>query len=121
MSRRSPSARASRARRHDPGPLTMPPCSVSVPAESGGDRIDRFLASTLPGISRSQLQRLIRDGRVRLGSLEVKPNHLVREGEQIVVDIPEPVDPTPQPEALDLPILFDDGDLVVVDKPAGMV
>ena len=99
----------------------MPPFSVSVPAESGGDRIDRFLASTLPGISRSQLQRLIRDGRVRLGSLEVKPNHLVREGEQIVVDIPEPVDPTPQPEALDVPIVFEDRDLVVVDKPAGMV
>lgn len=99
----------------------MPPFSVIVTAESSGDRIDRFLASVVPGQSRSQLQRLIKDGRVRIAGHGVKPNHTVRDGEEIAVDIPEPVAPEPQPEALDVSIVYQDPDLAVIDKPAGMV
>jgi 23S rRNA pseudouridine1911/1915/1917 synthase len=94
---------------------------ITVPVENGGDRIDRFLASVVPGQSRAQLQRLIKDGHVRVGGRAVKPNHAVRDGELIDVDVPEPIDPVPQPEDLPLPIVYQDRDLIVIDKPAGMV
>jgi len=94
---------------------------LTVPAEDAGARIDRYLAGVLPGQSRSQIQRLIRDGRVLIGSQPVKSNRLVHEGDTISVDIPEAAPAAAQPEALDLPILYEDADVVVVDKPAGMV
>jgi 23S rRNA pseudouridine1911/1915/1917 synthase len=50
-----------------------------------------------------------------------KANHALRSGDQVAVEIPEPVDPTPEPEALPLPIVYQDPDVIVVDKPAGMV
>jgi len=95
--------------------------TIVVPADSGGVRLDRFLASVLGDQSRSQIQRLIKDGQVRIAGKTVKPNQPVKAGHSITVDIPEPIDPTPQPESLPLPILYQDPDLIVVDKPAGMV
>ncbi|MGE0450675.1 MAG: RluA family pseudouridine synthase [Vicinamibacterales bacterium] len=94
---------------------------VTVAADGDGQRLDRYLASTLPGHSRSQLQRLIKEGRVRVDARPTKPNLVLKDGMHIEVDIPEPVDAAPAAEALDLPILFQDADIVVVDKPAGMV
>jgi len=99
----------------------MAPLTVSVPPDSAGDRLDRFLASVVPTQSRAQLQRLIKDGHVRVGGRAVKPNHAVRDGELVEIDVPDPVDPEPQPEDLPLPILYQDSDVIVVDKPAGMV
>ena len=75
----------------------------------------------LPELSRSQIQRLIKDGHVRVADREAKANQPVKTGQQITVDTPALVDPAPQPEALPLPILYQDHDLIVVDKPAGMV
>jgi 23S rRNA pseudouridine1911/1915/1917 synthase len=95
--------------------------TVIVPAENEGTRLDRFLASVMPARSRSQIQRLIKDGRVRVGGREAKANQAVKTGQEIAVDLPAPVDPAPQAEALPLPILYQDRDLIVVDKPAGMV
>ncbi len=95
--------------------------TITVPADSGGLRLDRFLVSVLPERSRSQIQRLIKDGHVHIGSQEAKANHAVKVGEHVHIDIPEPVEATPQPEALPLPILYQDADVIVVDKPAGMV
>jgi 23S rRNA pseudouridine1911/1915/1917 synthase len=99
----------------------MAPLTITVPAESAGERIDRFLASVVPNFSRSQLQRLIKEGRVQSAGHDVKSNHVVRDGDTIVVDIPPPAEATLKPEALPLPIVYEDADLVVVDKPAGMV
>jgi 23S rRNA pseudouridine1911/1915/1917 synthase len=95
--------------------------SLVVALEEAGARIDRYLAGVLPGYSRSQLQRLIKDGKVQIAGQPVRSNRAVRAGEEIVVDIPEPVSPVPQPEALGLNIVYQDPDLVVIDKPAGMV
>jgi 23S rRNA pseudouridine1911/1915/1917 synthase len=75
----------------------------------------------LPEHSRSQIQRLIKQGRIRVGGREAKPNHFVRAGQSVTVEVPEPVEATPRAEALPLPILYQDSDLIVVDKPAGMV
>jgi len=94
---------------------------VTVPSDAEGGRLDRFLASVVGDLSRSQIQRLIRDGHVRVAGRAAKANQLVKSGQAISVDAPEPVDATPAPEALPLRILYQDRDLIVVDKPAGMV
>ena len=95
--------------------------TFTVPDDSDGLRLDRFLVSMLAERSRSQIQRLIKDGFVRVGGRAAKVNQAVKTGQAIAVDIPEPSEPSPQPEALPLPILYQDPDLIVVDKPAGMV
>ena len=92
-----------------------------VPEESAGDRLDHFLVSVLGGLSRSHVQRLIKEGHVRIGGRPGKPNQAVKRDQEIAIDLPEPVDAAPQAEALPLPILYQDADLIVVDKPAGMV
>ena len=94
---------------------------VTVPAESDGLRLDRFLVSVLGDRSRSQLQRLIKDGRVQIAGKTAKANQAVRGGQDVSVSIPPLTGAAPQAEALPLPILYQDADLIVVDKPAGMV
>jgi 23S rRNA pseudouridine1911/1915/1917 synthase len=94
---------------------------LTVPADEAGVRIDRYLAGVLAGQSRSQIQRLIKEGRVQIGEQPVRANRLVHAGDTIVVEIPAPVSAAPQPEALELNIVYQDSDVVVVDKPAGMV
>ena len=94
---------------------------VTVTDDSEGIRLDRFLAAVLPEHSRSQIQRLIKEGLIQVAGRETKANQPVKPGQAISIEIPEPVDPAPQPEALPLPILYQDEDLIVVDKPAGMV
>src|SRR5882762_6411237 len=95
--------------------------NVTVPDDSEGLRLDRFLVSILPEHSRSQIQRLIKDGSILVAGREARSNQPVKTGQDITVDVPAPVDPVPQPEALPLPILYQDSDLIVIDKPAGMV
>lgn len=95
--------------------------SLVVAPEEAGARIDRYLAGLLPGQSRSQIQRLIKNGKVQIAGEPVRANRTVHAGDEIAVEVPEPVSPIPQPEALDLNIVYQDADLVVVDKPAGMV
>ncbi len=94
---------------------------LTVPEESDGLRLDHFLVSVLGDRSRSQIQRLIKDGSVQLAGKAARANQSVKPGQVVTVDEPEAVDPVPRPEALDLPILYQDTDLLVVDKPAGMV
>ena len=93
----------------------------TVPAESAGQRLDRFLVSVLAEHSRSQIQKLIADGRVRVGAREVRPNLAVHAGDSVVVDLPEAAPSSVQPEAAALEILYQDADIVVVNKPPGMV
>ena len=94
---------------------------VTVNDDSDGTRLDRFLVSVLPEHSRSQIQRLIKEGLIHVAGRGTKANQPVKAGQAISIELPEPVDPVPQPEALPLPILYQDEDLIVVDKPAGMV
>lgn len=91
-----------------------------VEAEHDGSRLDNFLAALLQDYSRSQIQRLIKEGRVH-GPGAVKPNTTVHAGQAFSIDIPPPAPATPQPEALPLRIIYQDSDVVVLDKPAGMV
>ena len=92
-----------------------------VSDDSEGVRLDRFLVSVLPQQSRSQIQRLIKDGHVSIAGRSAKANHPVKTGEHIAVEIPAPIESRAEAEPLPLPILYQDHDIVVVDKPAGMV
>jgi 23S rRNA pseudouridine1911/1915/1917 synthase len=98
----------------------MPTQTLRVPAESEDARLDRFLATAL-ALSRSQLQRLIKEGSVRVGGRAAKANQPVKPGQEISIDVPELIEAAPAPEDLPLPIVYQDKDLIVVDKPAGMV
>ncbi|HUP38832.1 MAG TPA: RluA family pseudouridine synthase [Vicinamibacterales bacterium] len=92
-----------------------------VSTDEGDVRIDRYLTGVLSGTSRSQIQRLIKDGKVTIAGEAVSANRIVKGGEAIAVEIPPPVSPRPQPEDHDLDIVYQDADLIVVNKPAGMV
>jgi 23S rRNA pseudouridine1911/1915/1917 synthase len=104
------------------------PLEFTVPSEFDGQRLDRFLVAMLERYSRSQIQKLIADGHVgvRRGgaagrAAETRANLTTHEGDQVRVDLPD-VAPAPMTgEALPLEILYQDGDLAVLNKPAGMV
>jgi len=99
----------------------VPAHTLTVPDDSDGTRLDVFLTSVLPHHSRSQIQRLIKEGHVLVAGRGAKANQPVKTGQPVAIDVPAPVDPVPQPEALALPIVYQDAELIVVDKPAGMV
>jgi 23S rRNA pseudouridine1911/1915/1917 synthase len=94
---------------------------VIVDDEQDGDRLDSFLAALLPGQSRSHLQKLIKEGRVSGPIKNLRPSTPVRSGQEYAVEVPAPAPAQPEPEALPLRIVFEDPDIVVLDKPAGMV
>ena len=83
------------------------PRSFTVPDDSDGVRLDRFLVSVLAEQSRSQIQRLIKRARSRSAAGPPRPTS-PSSGQQVAVDVPEPVDARPEPEALPLPILYQD-------------
>ena len=84
-------------------------------------RIDVYLAEALPEFSRTRLQRLIRDGEVQLNGGLVKQSLILNGGETIEIQVPPPLDALPAAEDIPLDILHEDDDLLVVNKPAGMV
>ncbi len=91
-----------------------------VVAASEVDRLDRFLARRRPGISRSYVARLIVDGLVTVNGDGAKPAALVRAGDRIALTVPPPSPLPVEPEALPLEIVYEDADMLVVDKPPGM-
>lgn len=94
--------------------------TVTAEAEDAGTRADVFLAAKL-GVSRSNMQKLLEDGRVKRGEKIIKANYKVRAGEMFVVDIPEPEPIEAIPENIPLYIIYEDDDVVVLNKARGMV
>lgn len=92
-----------------------------VEDEQAGQRLDKYLADVMPALSRSQAQRLIDEGRVAVEGRAAKANLTVKSGDRIVVDVPEPEPSSAIAEDIAVPILHEDPDIVVVNKPAGMV
>ncbi|MEN3791848.1 RluA family pseudouridine synthase [Fulvimarina sp. MAC3] len=94
-----------------------------VEAEEAGMRIDAFLAGRCsPELSRGRIQALIAAGDVAVGSVTIDAaKRRVQEGEAVALSVPAPVDPDPEPEDIPLTIVFEDADLIVIDKPAGLV
>lgn len=93
-----------------------------VPAEAAGQRLDRWLSERLPELSRARVQKLIREGRVRLdGRAVTKPSTPLGPGMRLDVELPSPEGSPLEPEEIPLEILYEDEDLVAVNKPSGMV
>ncbi len=89
----------------------------SLPSE----RLDTYLRSRFPAVSRGTIQRLIEEGHIRVNGRSVKPTHTPRAGEKVEVEWPEPRPAGVQPQEIPLKILYEDAALLVLDKPPGLV
>lgn len=105
--------------------MSEPVRHYTISEAAGGSRLDRLLPSLLAGsdltVSRAVLQAWIKEGHIRLNDRTVKPRHLVAVGDRIEVTIPEGPSKELAAEAIDLEVLFEDEDLIVVNKPCGLV
>ena len=98
------------------------PRSFEVPAEARGQRLDHFLALQLAAVSRSRVQMLIDQGDVRVNGAATKSSTKLRGGERIeVAREPHPAPLKAEPEAIPLDVVYEDADLAVINKPAGMM
>src|SRR5690349_20875516 len=95
---------------------------LEVPAGAEGERLDRFLASRVPDMSRARLQALLRDGNLEEGGQPASnPSRRVRPGERYRLVVPPPRPSDPAPEERELHVLYEDPHLIVLVKPAGVV
>ena len=95
---------------------------VSVSGDEGSTRLDRVLAQHSPSLSRSRLKALILDGRVTIKGAAVRdPAYHVAKGDTITIDVPAAAPAEPAGEAIALNIVYEDDDIIVIDKPAGLV
>jgi 23S rRNA pseudouridine1911/1915/1917 synthase len=96
--------------------------TVTIPAEDAGGRLDRVLAARIPALSRSRLKALILDGQVTVAARTIRdPATPVNSGDTISVTLPPPEPAAPAAETIPLTIVYEDDDLIVIDKPAGLV
>jgi len=94
---------------------------LTLQPDDAGKRLDQLIHERLPQFSRSRIQEWIRGGRVRVNGAPQRPSHALRAGETIDVEPAEPPPLHAAPEAIPLRVLYEDEDLVAIDKPAGMV
>lgn len=94
--------------------------TLELTADRGGERLDTFIARRCPELSRSHARRLIDEGLVSVNGRKVKPSERVAAGLSVSVTIPPPETITLVPEAIPLTIIYQDGDIIVLDKPAGL-
>ena len=95
---------------------------VPVDAETAGGRLDAVLAKAVPAFSRNRIKDLILSGSVAInGRALLEPNYRLKAGDEILLVAPEPVDADPTPENIPLDILYEDAELIVINKPVGMV
>ena len=103
-------------------PVSADPVTVLVPPEQAGQRLDRVLASLLPDLSRSRLAALIDQGAVTHGDRTIRDaNHRVKGGETYALTRPLAAPATPRGQDIPLKVIYEDKDLIVIDKPAGLV
>ena len=92
-----------------------------ITAEESGERIDALLARNIEGLSRSQAQRLLENGLVRLGETVVRKNYRCAAGDRFEISLPAAEEIPLLPQDLPLDVVFEDADVIVVNKPRGMV
>ncbi|MDX2263816.1 MAG: RluA family pseudouridine synthase [Hyphomicrobiales bacterium] len=91
-------------------------------ASDDGARLDKVAVARLPDLSRTQAQEHIRSGRLSVnGRTVIEPGHKVKRGDALRLETPPPRPAEPQPEAIPLTVVYEDDQLIVIDKPAGMV
>ncbi len=96
--------------------------NIIVPLNCHGYRLDKFLQTQINKLSRTRLQALIRDGQVKLNNTTINnPSKKIREGDQIKIDFPTPKETLIKPNKIPLDILYDDNDIIVINKFPGVV
>ncbi|MCY7629795.1 MULTISPECIES: RluA family pseudouridine synthase [Bacillus] len=95
--------------------------NIAVSEEQTSERLDKFLSTTEPEWSRTQVQQWVKDGLIEVNGKQVKANYKVQAGDQIKVEIPDPEALDVEAESMDLDIYYEDEDVLVVNKPRGMV
>src|SRR5262245_17977807 len=94
---------------------------LRLPPQAAGRRLDQALAEALPEFSRSRLKRWIEDGVLRVDGRVPRPRDIVSGGERVALDAPDEDAVAPAPEDIALAIAYEDRDVIVIDKPAGLV
>ncbi len=94
---------------------------LQLTVSEGGERVDKYVAGEVPSLSRSQVQDLIARGLITVNGIEVKPSQRLKEGDSVGVIVPPAEEVELVPERIPLRIVYEDEDLVVVDKPPGLV
>jgi 23S rRNA pseudouridine1911/1915/1917 synthase len=92
-----------------------------VSNDQAGERLDRFLVSHLAELSRSRIQSLVEDGYVQVDGAAMKPSYRVESGDSITVEIPAAPPAGVEAEPISLDVLYEDADIAVINKPAGMI
>ena len=92
-----------------------------IETEDEDSRIDSYLASVCPSMSRSYLQKILKAGGVLADGKAVKPNYRIKEGDRIHLSVPDEQEPDIEPEDIPLDILYEDNDILIVNKPKDMV
>jgi 23S rRNA pseudouridine1911/1915/1917 synthase len=94
---------------------------IELRVSEGGHRLDKYVAQMVPDLSRSRVQKLIEEGFVTVKGGIAKQSYQVEAGDEIIVHVPPPKPMEVKPEAIPLDIVYEDEDIIVVNKPAGMV
>ncbi|MDO8704553.1 MAG: 23S rRNA pseudouridine(1911/1915/1917) synthase RluD [Sulfuricaulis sp.] len=95
--------------------------SAQIPSELAGQRLDQALAVLFADITRSQMQQWIKDGRVTLNGHAPRKRDKVKAGDRVVIRVPPPVDAGWRAQAIPIEIVYEDGELLVINKPPGLV
>ncbi len=99
----------------------METIELTIPAAVGGQRIDKAVSVLVPDLSRNAAQGLLETGDVLLNGLVPLKKAVVREGDRVTVNVPDPVTLSVEPQQIPLDVIYEDNDLLVVNKPKGMV
>ena len=92
-----------------------------MPPEAAGGRVDAWLAAQAEDLTRSAVQRLLEDGRITCAGAPLSKNYRLRGGETLELSLPEPEPAELQPQAIPLDVVYEDADVIVVNKPKGLV
>ena len=95
--------------------------TLTLTADRAGERADAFLARSVPGLTRSAAQRLLEEGAVTLEGRPVKKNYKTAPGDQLEAVLPDPEPVAILPQNIPLDVVYEDGDVIVVNKPVGLV
>lgn len=105
-----------------PEPIVAGPLTIVIEEGAASERLDAALARRIPSLSRSRLKALITEGQVSSGGATLKDaSRRVNAGDQITVNVPEAAPAVPEGEAIPLDVVYEDADLLVIDKPSGLV
>ena len=94
---------------------------LTVSADEAGERLDVFVAARIEGVTRSRAKHLIEEESVTVNGRMAKPSYEMERGDAVAVVVPPPVEPSAAPQDIPLDVIYEDPDIIVVNKPAGMV